>query len=175
MYLSIIPFDKMRVACIITGGFIVAFNVGSFFAGLGLCSPIEYHWDQTIPGGHCGSQGNYYYAMGFINLVVDVVIIIIPMPFLYKLLLPTPQKILAMSMFAIGVWYVFYAALLHPMLERQLLICENQQLARSQLPSTDRSYSHKQTSRTCRTVERRPPCSRAWSQPWLLPWPVSLS
>lgn len=117
MYLSIIPFDSMRLAVRITGGFIVAFNVGSFFAGLTICSPIAYHWDQTTPGGHCGRQDKYYTAMGFINLVVDVVIIIIPMPFLYKLLLPTFKKVLAMGMFAIGVWYVPHATIFHPVRE----------------------------------------------------------
>lgn len=113
MYLSIIPFDRMRLAVWLTGGFIVAFNVGSFFAGLAICSPIAYNWDQTIPGGHCGSQQNYYYAMGFINLVVDLAIIAIPMPFLYKLLLPTPKKLLAMGMFGVGIGYV---PTLHPLL-----------------------------------------------------------
>lgn len=106
MYLSVIPFTPMLVAVRIIGGFIIAFNLGSFFAGLFICSPISYSWDQTTAGGHCGDQVMYYEVMGYINLAIDVVMIILPMPFLYKLLLAWPKKLFAMGMFSIGIWYV---------------------------------------------------------------------
>lgn len=103
MYLSVIPFDPMLLAVYIIGAFIIAFNLGSFLAELCICSPITYHWDQTIPGGHCGNRLDYYIAMGFINLFVDVVIVILPMPFLCNLLLAWPKKLFAMGMFGISI------------------------------------------------------------------------
>lgn len=102
MYLMIIPVGRMFLAVRILGVLIVVWNIGSFFAGLFICWPIAYNWDQNISGGHCGSQPRYYFALGIINLVTDFVIIGLPMPFLYRLLLPRSKRLFAMGMFSVG-------------------------------------------------------------------------
>jgi hypothetical protein len=43
--------------------------------------------------------------MGVINILTDIVLIGLPMPYLYKLRLATPKKFLAMGMLSIGIGY----------------------------------------------------------------------
>jgi hypothetical protein len=41
--------------------------------------------------------------MGFINLVTDAVVIVLPMPYLYRLNLAWRRKLLAMALLSIGI------------------------------------------------------------------------
>lgn len=44
--------------------------------------------------------------MGIVNIFTDIVILSMPMPFLYKLKLPTRKKVVLIGMFAVGIMLV---------------------------------------------------------------------
>ena len=67
-----------------------------------MCQPFAFNWDQTIPGGHCGNQVLSYKYTGAINLITDVVVLVLPMPYLYSLQLAVYKKVVLMVTFAIG-------------------------------------------------------------------------
>ena len=43
-----------------------------------------------------------YLAAGIINLIIDVIVIVLPMPSLWKLQMPWPKKIGICAMFGLG-------------------------------------------------------------------------
>ncbi|KAH8655219.1 hypothetical protein BX600DRAFT_482824 [Xylariales sp. PMI_506] len=101
MYTALIPVQKLIWPARILGGVIILWNVGGVIAAFALCQPFSYNWDQSQPG-HCGSQPLYYTWLGIINVITDVLILVLPMPFLYKLQLRKGKKIALLGLFSVG-------------------------------------------------------------------------
>ena len=71
------------------------------------CHPIAYNWDKSIPGGHCENQNQTNFAVGVTNLVIDLLVVALPMPMLWKLQLTLSRKLQVMGMFGLGAMLVF--------------------------------------------------------------------
>lgn len=84
MYTTLIPMDSMVRWARIIGAVIITWNIADVIAALAICQPLAKNWNFISPG-TCGSQPNFYFAMGVINLITDAVMILLPMPYLYKL------------------------------------------------------------------------------------------
>lgn len=65
--------------------FIALWALGTIMAGCLICRPFAMNWDQTIPGGHCGNQVLSFTVTGILNLVTDLMVLTLPLPYLYKL------------------------------------------------------------------------------------------
>lgn len=102
MYVQLIPLDSMQKWCKWIGIVIVLWCVGDIIAAFLICRPLAKNWDRTLPG-TCGSQPDFYFAMGIINIVSDIVLLALPMPYLYKLRMPLRKKLIAGTMLSIGV------------------------------------------------------------------------
>jgi hypothetical protein len=102
MYTALIPTPSLIKWARGLGLLVIIWNVSNIIAGLLICRPIQRNWNFTIPGS-CGSQPDYYFSMGIVNLVTDAAIIILPMPYLYKLQLSLYKKLLAMGLLSIGI------------------------------------------------------------------------
>jgi hypothetical protein len=70
------------------------------------CIPLAANWDRTIPDAKCGSLAAESISVGTINLLIDVSIIVLPMPVLWNLQLPVRKKIGLTAIFGIGALYV---------------------------------------------------------------------
>lgn len=102
MYTSLIPVPSMIKWAKGIGALIIAWNVGNIIAGFLICRPLARNWDFLIPG-TCGSQPNFYFAMGMVNLITDLMLIVLPMPYLYNLRMAMRKKIIAGGMLSIGI------------------------------------------------------------------------
>ncbi|KAH6972237.1 hypothetical protein BKA56DRAFT_635300 [Ilyonectria sp. MPI-CAGE-AT-0026] len=102
MYVSVFPVRRMTLACRGLGIFIILWNIGGVLGGLLVCRPISMNWDQTTPGGKCGNQPMYYMALGVINILVEVTMLGLPFPVLYKLQMPLRKKLVVFGMFSVG-------------------------------------------------------------------------
>ena len=102
MYAALIPTPKMIMWAKCFGSFIVVWCIGDIAAALLICRPLARNWDFSIPG-TCGSQPDFYFTMGVINLITDAILIGLPMPYLYKLAMPKRKKFLAMALLSIGL------------------------------------------------------------------------
>lgn len=69
--------------------------------GFALCSPVQFNWDKSIDG-ECYNQNTAYLAAGIMNLIVDVIIVILPMPQLFRLKMPFARRLGIASMFGLG-------------------------------------------------------------------------
>jgi len=58
-----------------------------------ICRPIAYSFDKTIPDGHCGDLLKFELYTAILNLIMDSIIVILPMPMLWRLQMQTKKKI----------------------------------------------------------------------------------
>ena len=103
LYTTLMPMKKMVFPATGLGVFIILWNTGNILGQLLICKPFAMNWDQTIPGGKCGSQRDFYFIMGVFNIITDILILGLPMPFLYSLHLPMMKKVVLIGMFAVGI------------------------------------------------------------------------
>ena len=71
--------------------------------GFLMCKPFAFNWDQTIPDGQCGNQVLSYQVTGALNLLTDLIVLLLPMPYLYGLNLALYKKVVLMVTFAVGL------------------------------------------------------------------------
>lgn len=102
MYTTLIPNRSLTLWARAIGLFIILWNVGDIIGGFLMCRPLAKNWNAAIPG-TCGSQPDYYFSMGVINIITDIFLIALPMPYLYRLRMEWRKKILAMALLSIGV------------------------------------------------------------------------
>ncbi|KAI9036935.1 putative integral membrane protein [Aspergillus affinis] len=111
LYLRIFPVTWLVGIAWTTIGVIVAWAIATILAGCLICRPFAFNWDQTIPGGSCGNQVTSFTATGVINLVTDVVVLVIPMPLLYRLQMATYKKVTLITVFGLGLVTCIISAL----------------------------------------------------------------
>ncbi|KAM0270896.1 hypothetical protein ACHAQH_009258 [Verticillium albo-atrum] len=102
LYLQLFPVAHIVWVSYTTIGVIIAWAIATILAGSFICRPFAMNWDQTIPGGTCGNQVTSFTVTGIINLVTDVVVLVLPMPLLYKLQLATYKKVTLIAVFGMG-------------------------------------------------------------------------
>ena len=67
------------------------------------CSPVAKAWDLTIKHGRCINEFTLTLVCAALNIVTDIMILVIPIPLVLALHLPTKQKIGILTMFLTGV------------------------------------------------------------------------
>ncbi|KAB5566560.1 hypothetical protein GE09DRAFT_1171632 [Coniochaeta sp. 2T2.1] len=82
--------------------FIALWVLATIITGCLICQPFAMNWDQTIPGGHCGDQVLSFTVTGALNLVTDVMVLLLPLPYLYKLQMRLYKKLVLMGVFSVG-------------------------------------------------------------------------
>lgn len=66
-----------------------------------VCKPFAYSWNK-LRKGKCDNQLMIYVSSGIVNLVIDVVIVILPMPMLWGLQLGLHKKLALTFIFGLG-------------------------------------------------------------------------
>jgi hypothetical protein len=69
------------------------------------CVPPRKQFDLKVEGS-CFDPGPLYMATAVSNIVTDIILILLPIPMVYQLHMPRPQKIGAVIVFGIGSVYV---------------------------------------------------------------------
>ena len=67
------------------------------------CKPIAYSKDRTIAGGTCIDQLAYFRYNTIPNISIDVAMLILPLPLVWKLQTSTTQKLGLTAIFLTGV------------------------------------------------------------------------
>lgn len=101
LFTSIMPVRAMRIPAWFTMGFVVISHTCYIIAQFALCPSFPDSWNPVV-GGQCKPINLYYFIMGFTNILVDVVILILPMPFIYSLKLARAKKASLVAVFAVG-------------------------------------------------------------------------
>lgn len=79
--------------------------------GAGLCQPFAYNWDKTIPGGRCGNADAAYISIAALDIAGDAMIILLPMPMVWKLNISLSNKLGLSFLFALAFLDIIVAIL----------------------------------------------------------------
>ncbi|KAI2788218.1 hypothetical protein POX_e06231 [Penicillium oxalicum] len=85
----------------------IGWTLGSMIALLTSCDPISYFWTSTydLDAGHFRySFYDYYIGNAAANVVIDLLILLIPIPVFWNLHMRITQKLMITSLFFIGVF-----------------------------------------------------------------------
>jgi hypothetical protein len=109
--LRIFPRQELRTTIFALIGISAAYGTAFTLTCLFNCLPVSYIW-ESWDGEHTGKCINFHifaWAHAAINIVLDIIIMGVPMPELWRLSLSMKKKIYIMMMFSIGILYVqFY-------------------------------------------------------------------
>lgn len=92
-YVPYNPCRHLESPCLLFAGYCIF---------LGLCSPRRKIWQPWLPNGHCFSSDIWNMASGMFNAISDIIILILPMPCLWRLQMPLKKKLITMGIFATG-------------------------------------------------------------------------
>ncbi|KAJ5586843.1 uncharacterized protein N7459_002608 [Penicillium hispanicum] len=101
-YVRIFSIPKFRIFAYIVGAIVLGHGIGVFFAAVFQCSPVAFTWDKTIPGGSCFNQEAFYRYVSPPNILTDVLLLIMPMPFVWKLHTQVGHKVALTGVFLLG-------------------------------------------------------------------------
>ncbi|KAH8819336.1 hypothetical protein F5884DRAFT_717660 [Xylogone sp. PMI_703] len=101
-YIRLSPVQLYRFAVYFGIFFIAGSNIGLAFATAFPCKPLELAWNPLILG-TCIDRPATYKATAILGLMVDIYIIILPIPTVINLQIPRRQKIGLIALFTVGL------------------------------------------------------------------------
>lgn len=105
-YLRIFVSKEFRILTWICMGCAGAYWTGSMLQIFLICTPFEKNWNPTLPG-HCASQNVAFSTIGAFNLLTDVMIMALPIRFVWKLQMSLATKLAVVGIFGLGILCVF--------------------------------------------------------------------
>jgi hypothetical protein len=69
------------------------------------CKPIEKAWNPTVPG-HCINTFKWWIGNSVSNVVIDLLVLLLPMPMIWKLKMGKGRIALLIGVFTAGYWYI---------------------------------------------------------------------
>lgn len=112
-YIRIFPGQNLRRAAWTAIAFTIAFTLGFVLVAIFQCIPVQYTWHKWDPQYHgtCVEIWKAIMVHAVINIILDLVIISIPMPTLYRLRMSWTNKIQVGLMFCVGFIITIVSAL----------------------------------------------------------------
>ncbi|KUI73848.1 hypothetical protein VM1G_09423 [Cytospora mali] len=111
LYAKIFTMSLFVNAAKLTGILVILLGLATILSAFLQCQPLAYNWDQTIPGGHCGNQVLSFEITGSINVALDIVTMLLPMPYLAKLEMVLFKKLVLIATFSVGFVTCIFSAL----------------------------------------------------------------
>ncbi|OJJ67582.1 hypothetical protein ASPBRDRAFT_47637 [Aspergillus brasiliensis CBS 101740] len=78
-----------------------AWLVGIVFGTVFRCHPIEMGWNPTLPG-HCGTTSALWLGSAIPSVIIDLIILLLPLPKIWTLQMTTSRKIAIIGVFVVG-------------------------------------------------------------------------
>ena len=92
-----------RIIFWIVAFLIVGWGIAINFVAIFVCNPVPRYWDQTIPG-KCLNDGKAFLGTTIPNIVIDFILLILPMPMLWRLQTKISSKVALVGVFSAGYW-----------------------------------------------------------------------
>ena len=90
-----------KIALWITSAILIAWFIALTVLAVFQCSPVARQWDYSIPG-HCFSLYGTFVGVTISNVFVDVLLLVLPLPMLWKLQIKLKKKIALIANFMLG-------------------------------------------------------------------------
>lgn len=92
----------MRLASYAVIAFIWGWVIMSVLVAFLSCTPFEFTWNPTIPGGHCDNEVGSFVAEATLDLIADLMVLALPMRSIWKLHINTGKKVSLFVVFGLG-------------------------------------------------------------------------
>ncbi|KAF2196640.1 hypothetical protein GQ43DRAFT_435834 [Delitschia confertaspora ATCC 74209] len=93
-----------RISIYIVTFMAVSWCTAIFFCVLFSCIPVQAAWDITIVGAKCIPIRSIYLGGSVPNVVLDLILVLLPVPYVMRLNAPLAQRIVLAGMFALGIF-----------------------------------------------------------------------
>ncbi|KAJ5088212.1 hypothetical protein N7456_011828 [Penicillium angulare] len=100
-YMRIFDTRKFRILACSIGVLVLGLGVTVFFETIFQCTPIQHGWSSDVPG-TCINQTTFYRAVSPVNVATGLMIMALPIPFIWKLHAPKSQKIALTCVFLLS-------------------------------------------------------------------------
>ncbi|TEY32580.1 hypothetical protein BOTCAL_0720g00010 [Botryotinia calthae] len=109
--LKVFPMKKFRLVVYSFQAATLAYLFACTIAWLATCRPFRYNWalGASVPK-HCGNLALKFLLSAIFNLVLDVCILVLPMPMLWTLQMNTRKKVALSFVFGLGIFVCFATA-----------------------------------------------------------------
>ena len=94
-----------RIALLAAGFCVIGYWIACTILAFTACHPLARNWDKTVPG-TCVDLIAFFRWNGICNLIIDFMILMLPMPMVWRLKITIKQKVVLSGMFALGLLYV---------------------------------------------------------------------
>jgi hypothetical protein len=96
---------RFKIAWYAIGAYVIACFIAASASVLFQCMPIHYSWDRLygVVQGRCVDEMAQWMAMAVLNTLADFALLILPMPTLWNLKLPSTQKVGLCMIFLLGI------------------------------------------------------------------------
>jgi hypothetical protein len=106
MYRRIFSVDYFRLESLLVGIIVVVWWIVGTIATIISCLPIDRLWMGPSAGGYCFDFNIFWMAMGAVELVVDILILLLPVNVILGLRMSKQQRVLLVGIFLLGGLYV---------------------------------------------------------------------
>lgn len=105
LYTRLFPSTRFKRVCIGVGIFVGAYSITAIMTNIFQCTPVQSNWDKTITP-HCVDLGLELTIVSSINVLTDATILVLPMPFIWRLKTNLRRKIQLSALFLLGTFVV---------------------------------------------------------------------
>ncbi|KAF2711595.1 hypothetical protein K504DRAFT_224701 [Pleomassaria siparia CBS 279.74] len=101
-YLRFIQERRFRIALYATAVVVLGLWLTGVFVTIFQCHPVASAWDMTISNRTCIDFVDYLYASSSVTILTDIVLCVLPWPYLWALNMPLKQRVILCMLFGIG-------------------------------------------------------------------------
>ncbi|GAB1734328.1 hypothetical protein NU195Hw_g9169t1 [Hortaea werneckii] len=95
---------RSRIPILAVTAVVVAWFLSIFFCVLFTCVPVTAQWDVSITDAKCISTRSIWIAGSIVNVMTDIVLLIMPLPYVWNLNAPMAQRLALGGMFCLGAF-----------------------------------------------------------------------
>jgi len=106
LYNNLFVNRKLKYTSLTLWIFTCCYSITQFFGELFSCYPIASNWDPTVKG-HCIQLSTVVVICSILNIITDIAILALPMPFLWRLQMSWTRKIQLIGIFLLGGFVCF--------------------------------------------------------------------
>ncbi|KAL8942327.1 MAG: hypothetical protein Q9211_001444 [Gyalolechia sp. 1 TL-2023] len=109
-YWRIFKQSKIRIPIYVLVAVVSCWGIAGILVILLQCQPVSEYWNRfavTDSAPHCGVNiTQFFYGVAIPNILTDAALLVLPMPFIWKLHLPRAQKLALTSIFILGAFVI---------------------------------------------------------------------
>ena len=87
----------------VVGFVIVATCIANTIVAIFSCSPVNYAWDKSVPGGKCIDQVAFERYMSIPNVITGAIMLVMPLPLIWNLNVAIAAKVALTATFLHGI------------------------------------------------------------------------